>query len=271
MVDDKTIQPGCNVSKSLWERFRKDVEERRGRVNGCLGNELEAALEAYLEGSAGGDVTDELRRLNEDVDEIKRMIDQGGRPTPDGGTENKKNSSRGKDTPNTDTDGDSVGYAGDGEDRGERSVVERRTDAALAELVNSNPTQFTIADLDDAIETGAGVSSRQSIKDYRERVVSRLANSGGMSDIVHPRTESKPLGKKVFFTDPDDAAIERATYLVTERGADVEYAVEKTGADADAVRDQVEVLLDDEDDEDGDQERDDRLDEITDDADVAAD
>lgn len=260
MGRDKTTQPGCTVSSSLWERFRQDVEDRRGRINGVLGDELEAAIEAYLEGSEGGDMTDELRRLNEDVDEIRRMMEQGGPPAADGGSEKKKNSSAGKDSRPTNEDGESVGseevgteYQGGGEDRGDRSIVERRTDAALAELLSSHDAQFMIADLDDAIENGAGVSSKQSVKKYRERVIDRLADGGGMSDLVLPAKQNAPLKKKVFFVDQADANVARAVYLVQERGASVEYAIEKTGADESIVRERVSP-----------DDRDEKLDELTD-------
>lgn len=253
MGSDKTTQPGCNVEKSLWKRFRQDVEDRRGRINGVLGDELEAAIEAYLEGSEGGDMTDELRRLNEDVDEIRRMIEQGGPPAADGGSNKEKNSSAGKDSRPTDENGESVGsdegdedqdsetaYRGEGEDRGDRSIVERRTDAAVAELLSIvTGGQFKIEELDEAIERGAGVTSRQTVREYRERVISRLSEGGGMSDLVLPALQNAPLKNKVFFTDPDDQDVALAIYLIEERGAEIDHAIEETGADESIVRERV--------------------------------
>lgn len=262
MGRDKTTQPGCSVSKSTWERFRQDVEDRRGRINGVLGDELEAAIEAYLEGSQGGDMTDELRRLNEDVDEIRRMIEQGGPPAADGGSEKKKNSSAGKDSNPTNENGDSVGssetentqYQGDGKDHGDRSIVERRTDAALAELLSIvDGGQFMIEELDEAIERGAGVSSTQTIREYRERVISRLADGGGMSDLVVPGRKNAPLKDKVFFTDPNDADVALAVHLVEDRGATIDHAIKKTGADESIVRESVSP-----------DDRDEKLDELSD-------
>jgi len=74
MAGNKT-QPGTRVSKELWDRFREDVAKRRGSTHGHLGTELENALRSYLEGSRGGDLTDEVRRIREDVDEIMAAID----------------------------------------------------------------------------------------------------------------------------------------------------------------------------------------------------
>lgn len=69
-------QPGVEVSTELWNRFREDVTKRRGTVHGNLSHELESAIRAYLDGSNGGDVTDELRRLREDVEAIRATLDR---------------------------------------------------------------------------------------------------------------------------------------------------------------------------------------------------
>jgi len=231
MVGDETnptIQPGTSIDKQLWKRFKDDVRDRRGRINGVLANELERALEAYIDGSHGGDVTDELRRLREDVDQIRDVVIEGSPPTlSDGGSEKEKNSA-GKDSVRKPVDRD--------DETDDRSIVEKRTDAALAELV-TNFDQFKLDDLDDAIETGAGVSSRQSVKKYRKRVFDRL---GGKRDVEHPGTKKKPLEKKIFYTDVEKARVEQAFHLIDVRGATVEQAIEKTDADLDRLRDRLE-------------------------------
>jgi hypothetical protein len=72
------VQPGVKVSETLWERFRQDVTKRRGTVHGNLSRELENAIEAYLDGSKGGDMTDELRRLREEVETIRGAVLESG-------------------------------------------------------------------------------------------------------------------------------------------------------------------------------------------------
>ncbi len=232
MVGDETnptVQPGTSIDRRLWKRFKNDVRDRRGRINGVLADELERALRSYLDASDGGDVTDELRRLREDVDQIRDVVIEGSPPTlSDGGSEKEKNSA-GKDSVRKPVDRD--------DETDDRSIVEKRTDATLAELV-TNFDQFNLDDLDDAIETGAGVSSRQSVKKYRKRVFDRL---GGKKTVEHPGTRKKPLEKKVFYTDAEEARAHQAVDLIERRGATIEKAIEKTDALPDRVRERIEA------------------------------
>lgn len=76
MAQAKT-QPGVKVSLPLWERFREDVERRRGTVHGNLSHELENAIESYLDASKGGDVTDELRRIRELIEDLEPVASDG--------------------------------------------------------------------------------------------------------------------------------------------------------------------------------------------------
>lgn len=45
-----TVQPGTKIDKELWERFREDVERRKGGVRGHVRTELENALRDYIHG-----------------------------------------------------------------------------------------------------------------------------------------------------------------------------------------------------------------------------
>jgi len=84
-MDETTTQPGVQVKKSLWERFRDDVESRRGTVHGNLSHELETAIQEYLNASQGGDTHDRLRRLEEQTEEILTHLD--AEDDSDGGTD----------------------------------------------------------------------------------------------------------------------------------------------------------------------------------------
>jgi len=44
------VQPGTEVDRDLWERFREDVKRRKGGVRGHIRTELENALRAYIHG-----------------------------------------------------------------------------------------------------------------------------------------------------------------------------------------------------------------------------
>ena len=233
MGKDST-QPGCQIDASLWSEFREDVRQRRGRINGVLGSELENALRAYLDGSQGGDVTDELRRLREDFDDLADAVATDGGDASRGRSKNKKNSSAdSKDSRRTGdapvSDGglpvDDRELTGEGQDD-DRSVVERRTDGAVAELV-ANYDQFMLSDLDDAIESGAGVASDPTVKDYRKRVFDRL---GGKKNLVHPNHRARPVDRQVFFVDDRDARVADATQRI-ENGATLEDAAEENDFD----------------------------------------
>jgi len=237
MGKDRT-QPGCKIDASLWSEFREEVRQRRGRINGVLASELENALRAYLDGSDGGDVTDELRRLREDVDDIADAVATDGGDASPGRSKKEKNSSRhSKDSHSRDdapvSDGglpvDDRELTGEGQ-ADDRSVVERRTDGAVAELV-ANYDQFQLSDLDDAIESGAGVASKPSVKKYRKRVFDRL---GGKDVLVHPNHRSRPLDRQVFFVDDRDARIADANQRI-ERGATLDDAAEENDLDAEEL------------------------------------
>jgi len=48
------VQPGTKINEETWQRFREEVERRRGGVRGHLKTELERALHGYIQ---GGDTT----------------------------------------------------------------------------------------------------------------------------------------------------------------------------------------------------------------------
>lgn len=225
-----STQPGCEISASLWKEFRNDVRERRGRINGVLGSELENAIRNYIDGSKGGDVTDELRRLRDDLDEVRdAVVADGGTDSREASQKEKNSSTDSKEAVSADppvSDGglpvDDRHLLGEGQ-VDDRSVVERRTDAAVAELV-ANHSQFMLDDLDDAIEGGAGVASGPSIKKYRKRVFDRL---GGKENLVHPNHEARPLERQVFYVDAEERE-EVAESIREEREADAREEVEAT-------------------------------------------
>lgn len=290
---DSTVQPGTEVSESLWRRFREDVKERRGRINGVLGNELERAIEEYLKASKGYNTEYQLEEIGDRLERIEESLEGEG-PGPSR-AESKNKKSAGKDSrenfssPDEADDGPArevpaadggvpvddrhVG-AGDVVDEAiaeadgdvdpeerptiertlrrsgleepddSRPVKERRTDAAVAELVVSNPTSFTIEELDEAIETGAGVGSKPSVRDYRKRVLDRL---GGKDAITHHAQRDAPIDERVFFVDVHELArlhygrVRSRREEADDDADDVEEALEsaeRVGDDGDPVEEE---------------------------------
>jgi len=76
------VQIGPNIDRDLWERFRKDVQERKGQVRGVLGDELENALRQYLSENNELDSDERLRRIE---NRLARMEDNQGLVPADGG------------------------------------------------------------------------------------------------------------------------------------------------------------------------------------------
>lgn len=70
MTQDNETQPGVRIDASLWNEFREDIKQRRGAVRGHLRTELENAIRSYIEASKGGDITDRLRRIETQLDEV---------------------------------------------------------------------------------------------------------------------------------------------------------------------------------------------------------
>lgn len=75
MSNDKT-QPGTRISSNVWKQFRQDVQERKGAVNGYLGQELENALLEYMNASDGGDTHDRLTEIEKEVRDIRTLLEQ---------------------------------------------------------------------------------------------------------------------------------------------------------------------------------------------------
>ena len=69
MGDKKKI--GVRVDESLWNRFREHVRDRRGRVRGVLGEELEKAMEQRMN---GGEADPRLQRMEDDLAFVKRRL-----------------------------------------------------------------------------------------------------------------------------------------------------------------------------------------------------
>jgi len=69
MTDE--VQPGVKIDRGVWERFREDIMDRKGRIRGHLRTELEAAIQQYLD-----DNTDsELARIEAKVDHLAAELE----------------------------------------------------------------------------------------------------------------------------------------------------------------------------------------------------
>jgi len=75
-MTENTTQIGTRLDESLWQEFREDVKRRKGAVRGHLKHELENALRAYLDGSAGGDTNDRLQRIETSLQDIQATLDE---------------------------------------------------------------------------------------------------------------------------------------------------------------------------------------------------
>jgi len=65
------VQPGCEVNRDLYEKFKTWVENRHGRVRGALGEELEKAMRDRINAGRG---EDQLTRIENDVAHLKALI-----------------------------------------------------------------------------------------------------------------------------------------------------------------------------------------------------
>lgn len=84
MSDNKT-QPGVRVNESIWSEFRQDVRERKGAVKGYLGQELENAIQEYIDASHGGDTHDRLTQIEQDIAEIRATLSEREEKNKDSG------------------------------------------------------------------------------------------------------------------------------------------------------------------------------------------
>lgn len=77
-----SVQPGTEVDAELWQRFREEVELRRGGIRGHLRTEMENALRAYID---GGDATP--AQVDKRLARIEAAV---GVEATDGGTDTRE-------------------------------------------------------------------------------------------------------------------------------------------------------------------------------------
>lgn len=85
---DGEKQIGVKIDEKLWQQFREDVSDRKGRVRGHLKTEVETALREYINASGGGDTHDRLRRLEQQMDTVVGLLESEGpkKENPDVGS-----------------------------------------------------------------------------------------------------------------------------------------------------------------------------------------
>jgi hypothetical protein len=140
MVQNET-QIGAKIDKQLWQQFRDNVKQRRGRVRGHLSHELENALREYLNASQGGDTHDRLRRIENQLDSLAEQVD---------GEESESDSD------------------------GERDSVSNRTEQRIADIMSDiqdksdkyGSKRLPESEIEAAIERNAGTSYK-TIKRYK--------------------------------------------------------------------------------------------------------
>jgi len=81
MAELKRLPP---INEEVKERFVKNVEKRKGGTYGHLRTEVERALNEYINASQGGDTHDRLRRIENDIEEIKETV---GKPQSEEGND----------------------------------------------------------------------------------------------------------------------------------------------------------------------------------------
>jgi hypothetical protein len=79
VVSDE-VQPGVRIDSGIWQRFREDINARKGSVRGHLRTELEAAIQQYLDDHS--DPT--LERIEAKMDYLAAELDAdiSDAPTP---------------------------------------------------------------------------------------------------------------------------------------------------------------------------------------------
>jgi len=88
-MSDNEKQIGVRVTETLWREFREDVKARKGRVNGHLASEVEAALREYMDASHGGDVNDRLTRIEKQLDDLGDRLGDSEPKKEDSGVGNR--------------------------------------------------------------------------------------------------------------------------------------------------------------------------------------
>lgn len=92
MSNDKT-QPGVRINSTVWKQFRQDVQDRKGGINGYLGQEVENALTEYMNASHGGDTHDRLTEIEKELRDMRALLESGEQKQKDSGvsstTENR--------------------------------------------------------------------------------------------------------------------------------------------------------------------------------------
>lgn len=68
-MSDKT-KLGVELDAALWQEFRNDVKDRRGRVRGVLGEEVETALRERLYDEGEAAIKEDIARVEQKLDAV---------------------------------------------------------------------------------------------------------------------------------------------------------------------------------------------------------
>lgn len=80
-MSDRT-QIGPSIDEDLWREFRENVEERKGKVRGVLGDELENAIRSYIRHGTDKPAKEQLSEVNARLQRIEGAV---GTAATDGG------------------------------------------------------------------------------------------------------------------------------------------------------------------------------------------
>lgn len=81
-VSNRT-QIGPSIDEDLWREFRENVKERKGKVRGVLGDELENAIRSYIRHGSDKPAADRLEEMDARLQRIEGAV---GTAATDGGT-----------------------------------------------------------------------------------------------------------------------------------------------------------------------------------------
>lgn len=196
------VQPGAEVSKDSYERFKEMVENKHGAIRGNLGKELERAMENHMSEERG---PDRLERIESDLAHIKRVVAEseadGGDvldPTPTPSEPDRTHTHAERHTSDTNTDDERTSASTPVEKPAPNAPRAKKVEYLLDTFRSKFGTESDGLDHTAVHPAAVGKLIRRefefgdrTVEDYRERVIDALREEVELVD--HPDPDDDRL------------------------------------------------------------------------------
>lgn len=178
------VQVGVEVDAELWEELRNDVRERKGKVRGVLGDELDNAIQHYLYNGPDRSTPQQLNDIEARLNRIEGAV---GVEATDGGLDT---STTAEDTHTPDQSDNDKPH----QNTGRKKKIEWLAAEYRRQYANDNDTLYkaTAGNVKDLIDEEYAFAEEERTANYVSDVLDEL----GM--VQHPKWDHRHVTEERY-------------------------------------------------------------------------